>query len=479
MKDRKKFLLKIGIIEGVLLLAIVVLVVLKLTVFSGSGKKPKTDKRDLGGLEVTMLDWWTEDTWGEESSDYDKAFFDMLHKAEQEHNFKFSRYSDPDYFWGDDYTERIALSITNNIPIASMFVLDSRWVASFLEKGLLLDVSKASTVQWDDDKWNAAVARLMSIHGGQYGFACGTEYGSFTGVFFNKAIFKMMGVDPDLPYDLQSEGKWNWEEFRHLCMVLTKDLDNDGIIDIHGVSGDPELVCYGALLSNGTDLFTKDGNGLLTVNANDEKVIESLNFVHSLSEDCYFLPMDGIYGDADSGWWWDWYRTGFYEGRAAMYIDEEWFSENVGAGEMELGFVAFPYGPSVDGYVSVIREPVVALPNCDAVRDIADDILYAYNIATEVPEGYKREDGNWKLFCEPYFSDERAVNESIYRMLFEYPQAMASSALMTDILTDSTEAMRYWAFGMVQDNAGANETIEAFMARWQTNVDLFNSHFTD
>ena len=64
-------------------------------------------------------------------------------------------------------------------------------------------------------------------------------------------------------------------------------------------------------------------------------------------------------------------------------------------------------------------------------------------------------------------------------MLFEYPQAMASSALMTDILTDSTEAMRYWAFGMVQDNAGANETIEAFMARWQTNVDLFNSHFTD
>lgn len=480
MKDRKKFLLTIGIIEGVLLLAIVVLVVLKLTVFSGDGKKGKggaQDNRNLNGLEVTMLDWWTEDTWGQENSEYDKAFFEMLHKAEKEHNFTFRRFSVPDIGWGNDYQEMVAYSITGNEPTASIVMLDARWVASFLEKGLLLDVSKVSAVDFDDDKWNAGVKRMMSIHGGVYGFACGTDYTTCAGVFFNRDIFRMLGVDENIPYDLQREGKWNWQEFMNLCKALTKDIDNDGVIDIHAVSGDPEVVCNAALLSNGTYIFSKDENGLLKLNANDKKVHESLEFIHSIYEECYFLPMPGMYGDTDSGWWWDWYRMGFFEGRCAMYMDEEWVIQYSPMFGIDCGFVSFPYGTSAEGPVSVCRENVLVIPNCDAVKDIADDILYAYNLATEVPDGYKAEDGNWKLGCETYFSDERAINETIRSLAFEYPASMAYSSLMPDILIDSTDATRYWAFGMLQDGIGADETIEAYMARWQTEADMFNNQY--
>ena len=63
---------------------------------------PTEAPRDLKGLEVTIYDWWTAEGWDDETNAYQTAFFDMLHQAEKDHNFKFSRVI-AEFGWGNEY----------------------------------------------------------------------------------------------------------------------------------------------------------------------------------------------------------------------------------------------------------------------------------------------------------------------------------------------------------------------------------------
>ena len=93
----------------------------------------------------------------------------MLSDAEETYHFKFTR-KNAEYGWGDQYIESTTLSITNNKPDGQIVTMDNRWIASLLSNGQFTDVSKVSTVDWNDEKWNAKVKEVMTINGGLYGF---------------------------------------------------------------------------------------------------------------------------------------------------------------------------------------------------------------------------------------------------------------------------------------------------------------------
>lgn len=420
--------------------------------------KPTEPPRDLKGLEVVLGDWWSGEDWNKANNAYEEAYYEMLNDSMKNHNYTFTRKNLGG--WGPEYTEAQMLAISKNEPMAQIITFDATWTAALLSQGAFLDVWNISTVDWSDSKWNKACIDAMKIGGGLYGFAAGTE--PRTGVFFNKAIFKQLGVDPELPYNLQAEGKWNWDAFKDLAKSLTKDTDNDGATDIFGVTGQNTVWFTAFLMSNGTHVITQDATGKLVMNANDTAVLDALNYGRTFYDEGYFCTEKE--GDA-----WDYFKAAFYDGRVAMFIEEQYAISNINEQNIEAGFVCFPYGPAVNKPISIVRENVLIVPSCDSTKSVAEDIMYAYNVYTSVPEEYADDDQRWKAHYEALFNDERAVNETCNFLINKYDQYMNASFLIPSFAPN-------WLYELGGGATGA-ETVEAHSAEWQTQVDEFNAAF--
>ena len=422
-----------------------------------AAETPDPDTRNLNGLEVTIVNWWSGDDWLNPTNAYEEAYRDMMKQEMEEHNFTLTHQNI--VVWGPYYTETVLTSIVNNDPVGSLVTFENNWIASLLEQGAFLDVSKLPSIDWSDDKWNRTLVDVMSINGGIYGFAA--DFEPRTGVFFNKALFTQLGIDPELPYNLQAEGKWNWEEFEKLCKALTVDTDNDGDTDVYGVTGQDTVFFTAALMSDDTYVITKNNDGKLVMNAGDENVLEALNWAHGLLDKGYYsLPEES---DA-----WDYYKGDFYNGEAAMYIEEEYaISKWIGEHKMNVGFVNFPYSPRVGKPIAICRENVIVMPNCASIRSIADDIAFAYDIYTNVPEGYEDDDARWRTAYETEF-DERAIDETINRMINVYDSYMEPTMLIPNFRPD-------WLYQLGEANAVPAAILEKYSDEWQSQVYEFNN----
>ena len=73
--------------------------------------------RDLGGLKVTIGDWLT-DTWNEPSDKAEEAYYALLNDTMVKHNFTLERKKIAEW---EDYSEKVALSITENTRLHQLF----------------------------------------------------------------------------------------------------------------------------------------------------------------------------------------------------------------------------------------------------------------------------------------------------------------------------------------------------------------------
>lgn len=430
---------------------------------------PTEVPRDLKGLRVTLLDWWSDESWDVAVNGYKEAWLDQLHQVENVYDFRIQRKGLLGLS-GQEYAEAVYLSIANDEPLGQIITLESRWVSpllsTLLTEGMLLDVSKAETVDWDDGKWNAGVTELMRISGKQYGFSRVAGQAG-VGVFFNRQIFRELGITPDLPYDLQKEGKWSWEEFLQLCEKLTADTDNDGVMDVYAVTGAPYVLCNAALLANDTSVVTKDENGLPKANANDPSVSEALSFVRSLLDAGYYILSKEYYNP----------QSMFCEGIVAMYVDDEWVDTTairVKAPDLEYGFVSFPYGPNAGSSRSILNEDILVVPNCTETAERLDDILFAYNWYATVPEGYEYFSGckypYWQLSYDWKFNEDRAWDETIRFMFHDYPQTMQTGYLLPDYINES------WP-NEIMNGSEIEEVLEKWTPQWEEETEAFNAAF--
>ena len=426
--------------------------------------EPTEPPRDLKGLEVTIIDWWSGEGWNSASNAYGEAYFDMLAEAETKHNFKFDRRNNGTS-WGNEYKEKTALTILENRPDGMVYLATSSWIGSFIQDGVCMDLSGITTVNWDDDKWNQAVRNVLSVNGGLYGFYDGSTTG--TGVFFNKDLLNSMGISPDSVYDLQKNGKWNWENFTKFCESIKTDTNNDGKTDIWPVSGREDIVVEMALYANGTGVIGKNEKGLLKVNSDDPAVLESFAFLESLKQNGYLMSKpkgDGVF--------YDWSGQAFKKGECVMYIAPEsaCTSELYGV-EFAYGFVTFPYGPAAGKTVCDVTElNVMFIPNCAVTKDVADDIMFAMDIFCSTPDGMTN--NTWRNTYEyRYKDDARLVNETIYTMLFDCNKVMPYSVLLPG----------FDHYGYTYDymnGAKTEDLIVKYVPTWQEQVDKFNAGLT-
>ena len=420
---------------------------------------PTTPPRNLGGLEVTLIDWWSGDNWNEATNAYQEAYWEMQNKAMKDHNYTFNRAANGSWRW--EWSEEFLVGVSENNPMGSIVTFDNRWVPSLLTTGAFLDVSKLPSINWSDAKFNQAVIDVMTYGGGTYGFAAGLE--PRTGVFFNKALLKAAGVPEELPYDLQASGEWTFANFKELCKKLTRDIDSDGVTDVYGVTGQNVVFFQGLLIANDTFIITLE-NGKLVMNASDKKVLEALNFGNEIIAENYFQPQP-------EGADWDYFKAGFYEGKAAMFVEEQYACDNINdqAPDMEYGFVNIPKGPSAKDYVAVCRENILVMPNCDKIKNVADDIAFVYNIYTNVPDEYKDDDARWKGNLENRFKDKRSVSETCNWMINKWNMYMAAP----DVYISGFDPQWLYDLG---GGKTPQEVIEAFSTTWQTQVDEFNAN---
>ena len=204
---------------------------------SGDGAKTSSssDKKtfsDLGGMDITVGDWFTsKDTLANRTDEFGKKQNEYWKSIQEKYNFKITR--DSVYSYTDaksDYVNDVMASS----PKYELYYLYQEFVSEPLMKGLMYDLSTLPEFNFDEEKWNPTVKELMSIGDGIWGMSPDNEPRG--GIFYNKRLFKEAGIPEDEPYDLQKKNQWTWDEFEKYCKKLTKDTDGDGKTDQYAMA---------------------------------------------------------------------------------------------------------------------------------------------------------------------------------------------------------------------------------------------------
>jgi len=270
-------------------------------------------------------------------------------------------------------------SIMSGQPAASVFILPPNWAMPLRNRGLLYPLSESKTVDFSPAvpgdgrvEWNQIIRNAFTVNGRTY--AMSTEKGSGIVVFYNKRVFKEAGLDPYLPYIMQREGTWTWDAFFEICKILTRDIDNDGIIDRYALCTTPFPDFVDAIIaSNGANYIERDPVTGLYVNAtNRPEFIEALQYAQRLREEgvMKFPPPDAT---------WSWHHPEFYDGTIAMRVEGEWIIGQLQPMKDDWGMVMFPRGPRSDIYRTFIGASVMVVPITYSPEEV-DTILRAVEL---------------------------------------------------------------------------------------------------
>lgn len=410
---------------------------------------------DLGGMEIIIGDWWSTGEEAEPTTAQEEATREYRKMIQEKYNFTIKQVALGNW---DTYQETFTVSTMAEDPAAQVFIMPQRSLAQPLSNGLLYDLATLDNFDFTEDKWNQGVIELMSQGDSVYGMKSGKAEPKL-GVFWNKRLFEEAGLNPDLPYDLQASGEWTWEKFEELCMQLTQDKDNDGVIDIYAMVSFSCDLYPAAVLSNNAKWVGKDENGKYYNATTTPEFLEAMQWATGLIEKGYEMSVPE---DAN----WDWFISAFHDAKAAMTVAEEYKVGTWSDMDDDYGFVLFPKGPRNTDYATNVMENISVIPACYD-KETAEKIAFAYNLYTNPTPGYE-EDDDWKSFYYTMFRDERAVDETLTRM-FEPGVGRTDSLPMVYGL--SLGDICYNVYGLIQTPA---EKIEEVSGTWQALIDDAN-----
>ncbi len=357
---------------------------------------------DLGGIEVIIGDWWSGEP-APPATAAEEATEEYRQWIQETYNFKIKQIAvsgwadNPDFF--TNY-------VTTGGPENYVFVMRPDVVATPMMNGLFYDLATLKAFDFTEAKWNKSVMDVMTRGESVYGMRpIASE--PRDGIWFNKRLLEEAGIQPDSLYDMQRDGTWTWQAFEDICAKITRDTNNDGVIDVYATASQQGGVYNVALASNGAAFVKRDENGKLYNATSEDAFLEAANWVVRMST-TYEMPQP-------EGSNWDWTFAAFKNGDVAMTVHQDYFKSELAAGMADpYGFVMFPVGPKGDTYKTVYSDNTYVLPaNYDAER--AEKIATAFDLYTDPTPGYEEED-SWKSSYYNFFTDARAVDETIDMM---------------------------------------------------------------
>jgi len=381
---------------------------------------PNAIKNTLKGMNITIGNWWadydpakTPPTPQWVGSDVQERELDFRRRVLRQYEFTMQVKNIASW---NEMPQIAATSIMAGRPAATVFVLQPDWALSLYRQNLLYPVGDSRAVNWTSKtpiEWNRSVTSAFTLGVNQgrgmktYAFAAGYG-GSYHAavVFFNKRLFREAGLDPNLLYDLQKNNQWTWDKFLEVAKQLTRDTNNDGIMDTYAMPGDLSTEILDAFVSsNGAMYVDKNSRtGLLENATGRPEFVQAVQFYMTLRD-------QGVMKPKPEGAAWNWHIPEFNDGRVAMRIDQQYLATNdLRNMRDDWGMVLPPRGPRSRNYVVFNDENVMIIPARGFTAAQVDAILWAVQTwSTPV-------DPDWRLAEYPNYKDRRAVDETIAKI---------------------------------------------------------------
>ncbi|REK74794.1 extracellular solute-binding protein [Paenibacillus paeoniae] len=286
---------------------------------------------DLKGDKIRLAMWWDgAPVAGTELGDRN---IERHNEIKKKYNAEIEYINIP---WGE-LEERVTSTVMAGEPFANMVRLDLKWMPGLVAGGYLtpldefVDVSQESLLP-------DSVKSVGKFGGMQYGFV--DTFNPSSGIVYNKRMFAEAGL-PD-PYELQEKGEWTWEQMLSAAKALTKDTDNDGVIDQYGLSFDQAVAAEHFILSNNGKIVDAD-NGAVAFDSSES--MEALHFMNEL------YNVHKVVKRNEGNDWLD-PKNFFTQGQVAMTQAGVWEGEERMKNMTdEWGYVFFPKGPKASDYV--------------------------------------------------------------------------------------------------------------------------------
>ena len=301
---------------------------------------------DLGGVEVIIRDWFSNDLERPEAkSEYEEALYAYQEWIQETYNFKVHAETIGD--WGSAAKDFVDYSTAGGDDNYYVFTVPGGFTSTIqtaIDKGLVYDLSTIDCLDWSKKEFTANnMHKKWSVDGGIYAFAAGYAEPR-TGIMYNRRLLQEAGIDPNLPYDLQAAGEWTWDAWEEILKKVQRDTDNDGDVDIWGICVNEGVMIHQAVLSNGGSYVTQK-NGDYVYNMESDKTVEALEWTLEMFQKYDWDGPNDAYNNPPA---WDYYQKQFRNGGAVFCIDQQYcFTPGNLFYDMEdeLGFVCFPKGP--------------------------------------------------------------------------------------------------------------------------------------
>ena len=414
------------------------------------------DPIDLGGMDIVIRDWWSGDP-AEPTNDYEEARDEYREWIQETYNFTISQQAISD--WTSTPADFVDYATTGGDENYIWILRDDPAITSALSSGLMYDLATLdcldfSLPKFQRNKLHEQYAKGDSIYAMYAGYS-----EPRTGVYFNKRLLNDAGIDPETIYDMQADGTWTWDAFEEMMAAVQRDIDNDGVLDIYGLTLNEGNMTTIAVFSNNGSYIGKNDDGYF-YNLESPETLEALEWTVDMFTK-YDLP-------DPEGAEWDYYKEAFINGQAAFMVEDEYagtpgnFLQDM---EDEVGFVMFPKGPQRDDYINVWSNNPVAIPACyDA--DKAWKLAFAWNLYTDQPAGY--EDYMDLSNAAAGIFDMRAIDETIPMMMEEEHGTIAYHGLIPNL---SLGEQLVWN---IAPGSVVSEQVEAIRDTWKAYVDEAN-----
>lgn len=169
------------------------------------------------------------------------------------------------------------------------YLAPTRYAMRLANEGLLQDLQSVKQLQLDQDYYVQYLLSDTSIAGKNY-FASGafsiSTYHAVGAMYFNKDMITDYSLEN--PYELVRSGKWTWEKMMEMGRVVTKDLDNNGVMntgaDIYGLS------CFSwfyspLFYSTGRTFVEKDDSDIPVLTLYQQDVVDIVSQISALIND--------------------------------------------------------------------------------------------------------------------------------------------------------------------------------------------------
>ena len=204
--------------------------------------------------------------WDVPTFDYYKMFDETIARFEKEHPNVEVKYQSG--ILKEDYSLWLSQQLlTGNEP--DLYMILNEDFNSLASLGALknLDQIIKSDSDFDVDKFYQNTLEIGKYQGVQYALPYEVNP---TLMFVNKTLLEKEGIS--LP-----ENDWTLDDFYNICKQITKDTDNDGIIDQYGYYN---YTWLDAIYAGGINIFNESGT---SCDLNNTKVKEAIQFIEKIN----------------------------------------------------------------------------------------------------------------------------------------------------------------------------------------------------